>query len=141
MSSQIKALLQKINFIETDMELHRQILFSIPSHQKKEMEKTMTLMAGMKDQIQDLRQKIKSIDEAEYNKIIAIEQAAETFKQLARDKKFVRVNTLNETGECFVTLTEGTRLDCLVAAQEENGNWTLLTIEGEVKEYPSGLIK
>lgn len=141
MSNQVKALLQKINFIETDMELHRQILFSIPSDKKEEMEKTMNVIAGMKEQIQDLRLKIREIDETEYNRIIAIEQAAETFKRLAREKKFVRVNTLNETGECFVTLNDGTRMDCLVAAQEENGNWTLMTLEGETKEFPASLIK
>jgi hypothetical protein len=38
-------------------------------------------------------------------------------------------------------LNDGTRLDCLVKAEEENGNWTVLTIEGETKEYPGGLVK
>lgn len=128
MGNQVKTFLQKINFIETDIELHRQILFFIPSDRKEEMEKTLTLIAGMKEQIQDLRQRIRSIDESEYNRIITIEQAAETFKRLAQNKRFVRVNTLNETGECFVRLNDGTRMDCLVAAQEENGNWTLLTL-------------
>jgi len=31
---------------------------------------------------------------------------------------------------------DGTRQDCLVAAKEENGNWTVLTIDEETKEYP-----
>ncbi|WP_022665147.1 hypothetical protein [Desulfospira joergensenii] len=141
MNNRVKGILQKINFIETDMELHKQILVSIPSDQKEEIEKTVAVIAGMKNQIHELRQEIRAIDETEYNRIIAIERAAENFKLLARDKKFIRVNTLNETGECFVTLNDGTRLDCLVAAQEENGNWTLLTLEGETREFPSGLIK
>ena len=84
---------------------------------------------------------IKEIDEDEYNNIIAIEQAAKAFRQIAKTKKFILVNTLNETGECYITLTDGSRLDCLVAAKEENGNWTIMTIDGETKEYPKGIVK
>ncbi|MCD4674682.1 MAG: hypothetical protein K8S18_01640 [Desulfobacula sp.] len=141
MSAKIKEILQKINFIEADMDLHKQILLSIPSDNKTEMETIITKIADQKKQINELRLAIKKIDENEYNKIIAIERAAKTFRQIARDKKFVRVNTLNESGVCFITLNDGTRLDCLVAAEEENGNWTVLTLEGETKEYPGGLVK
>jgi TolA-binding protein len=141
MSAKIKGLLQKINFIETDMELHKQILASIPSDNKKQITTTITKIADLKQQINELRQQIKQIDEDEYNRIIAIEKAAQTFRQLAKDKKFVQVNTLNESGVCFITFNDGTRLDCLVTAKEENGNWTVLTLEGETKEYPGGLIQ
>jgi len=141
MSGKIKGLLQKINFIETDMDLHKQILVSIPSDNKTEMETIIKKIADQKKQINELRQQIKKTDENEYNKIIAIEKAAEEFRQIAKDKKIVQVNTLNESGVCFITLNDGTRLDCLVAAKEENGNWTVLTLEGETKEYPGGLIK
>ena len=141
MSAMIKGLLQKINFIETDMDLHKQILLSIPSKNKIEIETTIKKIANQKKQINVLRQEIKKIDENEYDKIIAIEKAAEKFRQISKDKKFVQVNTLNESGVCFITINDGTRLDCLVAAKEENGNWTVLTLEGETKEYPGGLIK
>ncbi len=47
MSSEVKGLLQKINFIETDMDLHKQILVSIPSDNKIEMQ---TIIAKMADQ-------------------------------------------------------------------------------------------
>ena len=141
MSNPVKTLLQKINFIETDMDLHKQILMSIPSDQKDEIEKTLTTIADMKNQIQDLRLKIKEIDGTEYDRIIAIERAANAFKKIAMEKTFVQVNTLNETGECFITLNDGTRMDCLVAAKEENGNWTIMTLDGETKVYPAGLIR
>jgi len=141
MSAEIKGLLQKINFIETDMDLHKQILLSIPSDNKTEIETTIKKIADQKKQINILRQQIKKIDENEYNKIITIEKAAEKFRKISKNKKFVQVNTLNESGVCFITLNDGTRLDCLVAAKEENGNWTVLTLEGETKEYPGGLIK
>ncbi|MCP3945104.1 MAG: hypothetical protein GY710_27000 [Desulfobacteraceae bacterium] len=141
MTGTVKGLLQKINFIETDMELHKQILFSIPSDNKSEMEKVVNTIADQKKQIGDLREQIKEIDEDEYNKIITIEQAADRFRRISRDKKFVHVTTLNEDRECFISFNDGTRVDCLVVAREENGNWTVLTIEGETKEYPDGLIQ
>ncbi len=141
MTETVKGLLQKINFIETDMDLHKQILVSIPSENKAEIETVIKKIAAQKDQINDLRLKIKDIDENEYNKIIAIEKGAQDFRQISKDKKFVLVNTLNDTGECFITLNDGTRIDCLVAAKEENGNWTILTLEGVTKELPGGLVK
>ena len=141
MSNTVKTLLQKINFIETDLDLHRQILVSIPSNDKAEMERVVGIIAEKTKEIEALRAKIKEVDEDEYNKIIAIEQAAENFKQLAKNKKFVLVNTLNETGECYITLNDDSRIECLVAAKEENGNWTILTLDGKTREYPAGIIK
>lgn len=141
MSDSAKTLLQQINFIEADMDLHKQILHSIPSDNKADIEKVIKKLADQKKQIHDLRMKIKEIDEDEYNNIIAIERATEQFKQVAGTKKFVLVNTLNETGECYITLTDGSRLDCLVAAKEENGNWTIMTVNGETREYPGGIVK
>ena len=141
MSITVKGLLQKINFVEADMELHKQIMFSIPPDNKAEIEKAVTTIAALKQQISELRDQIKEIDEEEYNKIIAIEQAAERFRKISESKKFVQVNTLNEERQCFITFNDGTRQDCLVAAKEENGNWTVLTIDGETKEYPGGLIQ
>jgi hypothetical protein len=137
----IKGVLQKINFIETDMEIHKQILSSIPSEKTGEIKTIIKKIADQKQQIAALKLDIKNIDEAEYNRIIAIEQAAETFRQIAATKKFSKINTLNETGTCFITLNDGTRLDCLVAAREENGNWTVLTLDGETREYPGGFVK
>ena len=139
--AKVKGLLQKINFIETDMELHKQILVSISPDDKAQMESIIKKIADLKQQINELRSKIKTIDENEYNKIIAIEKAAMTFRKISRDRKYVQVNTLNESGQCFITLNDGTRIDCLVAAKEENGNWTILTLEGKTREYPSGLVK
>ena len=140
-AAEVKALLQKINFVEHDMELHKQILLSISSDNKEDIQNTIEKIADQKKQINDLKLEIKKIDKSEYEKIIAIEKGIETFRQLSKDKKFVLVNTLNESGECSVTLNNDTRIDCLVAAKEENGNWTILTIDGETKEYPAGFVK
>ena len=139
--AKIKELLQKINFIETDMEMQKQILFSTPSDDKSDMEQLVNKIAGLKQQIMGLRQEIKEIDKSEYDKIIAIENGTKKFQELSKNKKYILVNTLNESGECFITLNEGTRIDCLVAAKDESGNWTVLTLEGDAKEYPAGIIK
>ena len=141
MKERVKGLLQKINFIETDMELQKQILFSIPSDQKDEMKKVMDVIASQKQQINELRQAIKEIDEDEYNRIITLEEATAKFRKLSQDKKFVKVHTLNEDGQCSVTLNDGTKIDCLVAAKDDEGNWTVLTIDAETREYPGGLIR
>ena len=141
MSAKVKELLQKINFVETDMEMQKQILFSIPTDNKSEIEKLINKIADLKKQIADLRQEIKNIDENEYDKIIAIENGTKKFQALSKDKKFVHVNTLNESGECFITLNDGTCINCLVAAKEENGNFTILTLEGEAMEFPKGIVK
>lgn len=87
MSVEIKGLLQKINFIETDMELHKQILASIPSDNKSEIKTIISKIADQKQQINELRGQIKKLDEDEYNKIIKIEKAAQVFRQIAKDKK------------------------------------------------------
>ncbi len=139
--ARVKGLLQKINFIETDMELQKQILAAIPSGDRAEMEAVIRTIADQKRQIIDLRLDIKQIDEAEYDRIIAIEQAAETFRRIAADKTFVEVRTLNESGTCSLMFIDDTRLDCLVTAREENGDWTVLTLDGETREYPSGWVK
>jgi hypothetical protein len=140
-NAKIKELLQKINFVETDMEMQKQILFSMPSDNKKDVEESVAKIADLKQQVIDLKQEIKKIDQHEYDKIIAIENGTKKFQELSKDKKFINVKTLNESGECFITLNDGTRIDCLVAATEESGNVTILTLEGEAKEYPGGIIK
>jgi len=124
-----------------DMELHKQILFSIPSDRKDEMEEVMHTIADKKQQVQDLRREIKRLDPSVHDLILAIEKGTREFKDLARDKAFSRVNTPDDTGACSIILNDGTCLDCLVAAEEENGNWMILTREGRVRQFPPGLVK
>ncbi|MEX1298500.1 MAG: hypothetical protein AB1Z38_14950 [Desulfotignum sp.] len=131
----------KISYIETDMELHKQILVTIPSNQKADMEQVMQTIASQKQEIQDLRREIKRLDPTAYDRIIAIEKGTETFKTMAQDKRFDRVDTPDESGTCKITLIDGTDVDCLVAAREENGDWMVLTPEGEIKQFSHVLVK
>ena len=140
MHAHVENILQKISLIEMDMELHKQILFSIPSDQKDEMEKVMQTIARQKQQVQDLRQKIQRVDQSAYDQILAIEKGTEQFKAMAKDKQFSRVDTPDDTGTCSITFNDGTSLDCLVAAQEENGDWMILTREGNIRQFPGALV-
>lgn len=141
MSQKVKDLLQRINFIETDMELHKQILASIPSNDRAEIQKTIETIARLKHQTIELKQEIKAVDINEYQKIVKLEKAAETFKQIAGQKTFSEVNTLNESGKCQLDLKDGTTIECLVAAREENGDWTVLTIDGDTRSFAQSEIK
>jgi PIN domain nuclease of toxin-antitoxin system len=141
MKERVRALLSKISYIETDMELQKQILSSIPSNQTEEMETMVARIAEMKQQIIDLRRQIQETDQEEFNRIVAMEQAAERFKSLAKEKKFVQIHSTDDQGLCAITLNDGSRLECLVTAQDESGNWTVLTLDGQIKEYPGGLVK
>lgn len=141
MHPSVDNLLMKISYIETDMELHKQILVTIPSNQKADMEQVMQTIASQKQEIQDLRREIKRLDPTAYDRIIAIEKGTETFKTMAQDKRFDRVDTPDESGTCKITLIDGTDVDCLVAAREENGDWMVLTPEGEIKQFSHVLVK
>ena len=141
MEPRVETLLKKISFIETDMELHKQILVTIPSDKKDDIEQVMQTIADKKQEIQDLRREIRQLDPDAYDRIIAIEKGTQTFKALARNKRFDRVDTPGESGTCKLTLIDGTEMDCLVAAREENGDWIILTLEGEIKHLSHVLVK
>jgi hypothetical protein len=141
MHPHVENLLKKISFIETDMELHKQILVTIPSAQTDDLEQVMQTIADKKQEIQNLRREIRQLDPEAYDRIIAIEKGTEIFKTMAQNKQFDRVDTPDETGTCKLTLIDGTDVDCLVAAREENGGWMVLTREGEIKQFPHVLVK
>jgi hypothetical protein len=101
----------------------------------------MQTIAEQKQQVRDLRREIKRKDQAAYDRILAIEKGTEMFKTMAQDKQFDRVDTPDDSGACKITLSDGTDVDCLVAAREENGDWMILTRDGEVKQFPKGLVK
>ncbi len=80
MHPQAENLLKKISYIETDMELHKQILVTIPSDRKDDMEQVMHTIASRKQEIRDLRREIKRLDPIAYDRIIAIERERKPLK-------------------------------------------------------------
>ncbi|SLM29044.1 conserved hypothetical protein [Desulfamplus magnetovallimortis] len=128
-------ILKKINYIEADMEIHRQIIFSIPSDNKQEIENTLRLISQKKDQVAKLRTQIKEIDPEEFERIVRFEEASAKFKKLASEKKFKEIIALSESQECILKLKNNDSLPCLVKAKDESGEWTVLTFDGEIRTY------
>ncbi len=128
-------ILRKINYIEADVEIQRQVLFSIPSDQKEEMEKTIRIIATKKEEIQNLRLEIKKIDPAEYQRIIIFEDAVNKFKKMASEKIFESIVSKNINEECALELKKGPKVECLLKACDANGDWTIITMEGEIQSF------
>lgn len=134
-TTKIQDLLRKINFIEADIEIQKQILFSIPSEQQKEMEKTIETIAAKKNEISDLRQQIEQIDPEEHQRIVVFENAIADFKKLAVEKSFLHIASRNVNEECVLMLHDDSSIECLIKACDEEGNWTVITPEGEVQHF------
>lgn len=130
-----EALLKKINYIEADVEIQKQILFSIPSAQKMEMEKTISLIAARKQEIEILRQELKEIDPAEYDRILKFEDAVAEFKKIAADIPFQSIINRNVHEKCALALQNDAKVECLIKACDNNGDWTIITINGEVIQF------
>ncbi len=130
-----EALLKKINYIEADVEIQKQILFSIPSAQKTAMEKTISLIAARKKEIEILRQELQKLDPAEYERILKFEKAVAEFKKIAETNPFQSIVNRNVHEECALALQNGDRIECLIKAYDKSGNWTVITLEGEVKQF------
>ncbi len=136
MSQSVQELLKVINYIETDLEIQKQILFSIPSDQKAEMEKVILTIKEKKERIEALRQEIKKIDPDVFDSIIAFEKATMAFKKLNETRTFKTIETLQPGQECTLVLKDNRApLECLVKAQDENGDWAVVTMDGETLEF------
>ncbi len=135
MSISTQDLLKKINYIEADIEIHKQILFSTPSENRQEIEKILKVIAGKKEGINQLRQEIKKIDPEEDKWITVFENAVNDFKKIAAKKKFQSIVSRNVDEACSLSLTDKTKLECLIKACDENGDWTIITLEGEIKYF------
>lgn len=129
------ALLKKINYIEADVEIQKQILFSIPSNRQEEMEATLSLIATKKKEIEILRQELQKNDPDEFAQIELFENALAEFKKIAQKKPFKSIVNRNINEECFLSLQNGTSVDCLIKACDHEGTWTIITMNGEIKQF------
>lgn len=137
MTQSVEQVLQKINFIEKDIELHKNILVSIPQDQKEEMEKVIRKIIQMKDRVEELKGSIAELDPEVHAHIIQLEEGTRKFQALTAERHFAQVITLDQAGECRVDLVDGRQFECLVKALDDKGNWTALTHDGEVLEFSS----
>jgi hypothetical protein len=130
-------LLKKINYIEADVEIHKQILFSIPSAQKADMEKTITLIAAKKEEIEVLRQQLLKYDPEEYDRIVIFENAVSEFRKIAASNPFQSIVNRNVHEECVLAMHNGEKRECLIKACDKQGNWTIITLDGKIEQFPS----
>jgi len=135
MGNTAQDILRKINYIEVDMDIQKQILVSIPSAEKQEIEKVLKVIAGQKEEINALRQEIKTAAPEEYERILIFEKSAQEFKALAAEKHFKEISTFDGTTPCTISLKDGTRIDCLVKAQDDSGDWTAMTLDGTIQTF------
>jgi len=127
--------LKKINYIEADIEIHKQILVSIPSDNRQDIEKTIKIIAAKKEEITGLRQEIKKIDPEEDRWITIFEKAVNDFKKISSEKKFRFIAGMNADKKCSLLLADKSATPCLIKACEENGDWTIITMEGKISHF------
>lgn len=135
MSEKVEQVLQKIHFIERDIELHKNILMSIPQEQGGEMERVISEIARMKERVAELKRSIAEIDPTVYSQVVELEKGVKKFQELASSRHFLQVYTLDQLGECVINLVDGAQVECLVKAVDGHGCWVGLTHAGEVVEY------
>lgn len=136
MSITVEQILQKISFLEKDMELHKTILASIPEGKEEEMEEVIGTIVELKKKIEVEKESIQDVDPEMYEQIQKMELASAKFREIAAKKEFQTVLTLDHSRECYIDIKGGERVECLVKAQDKDGDWTVLTIDGEIMELP-----
>jgi len=130
-------LLKKINYIEADVEIQKQILFSIPSANKEQIEQTISLIAAKKEEVGELRRQLQQYDPEEFERILTLEKAVAEFKKIAAVTPFQAIINRNVHEECALSLMSGEQMDCLLKACDNAGNWTIITLDGEVRQFPA----
>lgn len=135
MSEKVEQILQKIHFIERDIELHKNILMSIPKDQEKEMERVIGEIIRLKERVAGLKGSIAEVDPEVHAMVLRLEDGTKKFQELAQEKDFRQVYTLDQLGECVINLVDGSQIECLVKALDARGGWVGLTRDGEVVEY------
>ena len=141
MISRAHEILKKINYLEAEIEIQRQILFSIPGDDRKDMEAVVAKIASTKNEIASLRQKLQRLAPEEYQRIISIEEALEKFKEISRKVEFTEVNNIATSGSNTLQLKDGTTYNCLLKARDSEGNYTLITIDGEFFQVPGSNVE
>ena len=131
----IENILKKINYLEAELEIQKQILFSLPSASREAIENTIHTIAARKNDIENLRQQINEQSPEEFARIVAFEEASARFMSIGAEKKFTAVFHRHVGQECDLRLVDGTIIDCLVKARDEKGGWTIMTVDGEVVQF------
>jgi predicted nuclease with TOPRIM domain len=136
MISKVHEILKKINYLEAEIEIQRQILFSLTDDDRNDMETVVAKIASTKNEITSLRQELQRLAPEEHQRIVNIEEALEKFREISQEVEFTEVNNITTSGGNTLQLKDGTTHNCLVKARDSEGNYTLITIEGELFQVP-----
>ncbi len=140
MSQEVQDLLKKIQYIEADIEIQKQILHAIPTKDEQELERVIKIIAGRKEEITQLRSKIQKVDPVEYGKLLRLENGVNTFKRIAAEKTFVSIESKTIENSCLLYLKDNSVIDCLFKAREENGDHTIMTLDGEIQHFKNNSV-
>ena len=135
MTATVQDILKKINYIEADIEIHKQILFAIPSAESEAMESTIRQIADKKAEIEVLRGEIQALDPAEYQRILDLEGVIGEFKALAAAKGFTSIIGRNVNESCTLQLKDQPPIECLVKACDSSGSWTIITLDSKLRHF------
>lgn len=135
MQEAVEQVLQKIHFIERDMELHKKILVSLPAEKTEEMERVVAEIARMKARVDELKGSLAELDPETHSQVMRLEEGTRKFQEMSKEKNLLQVFTLDQLRECVINLVDGSQIECLVKAVDDKGGWIGLTQEGEVVEY------
>lgn len=137
MIEKLTEIMQRITFLEKDLELHKHILRATPTGEEGQSREVLGTITDIKKKLEACRQEIKAMDPEEYNRMIRFEGAAAAFKERAKGREFVTVIDLNTHVECRIETVEGKSIDCLVKAQDTQGEWLIMTVDGDVMTFES----
>lgn len=132
MKEKVTAVMQRITFLEQDLELQKHILRAVPTGEAEQGRKVLSTIADIKEKIDACRLEIKALDPDEYARMVRFEEAAAAFKKAAEGREFVCVTDLNTSEACRVETVAGASIECLVKARDASGEWLVLTVDGEV---------
>ena len=65
-----------------------------------------------------------------------MKRALEKFREISLKVEFIEVTNIATSGDNTLHLKDGTTHNCLVKARDSEGNYTLITIDGEFFQVP-----
>jgi len=141
MKKKVTEVMQRITFLEKDLELQKHILRAVPTGEEEQSREALGTITDIKGKIDACRLEIKALDPEEYARMIRFEGAAVAFKEAAEGREFVTVIDLNTHVECRIETADGTAIDCLVKARDTSGKWLIMTVDGEVMSLGADQVK
>lgn len=130
MANSVHNLLKKVSYLEAEIEIQKQILYSIPTDNRDDLEKVLKTIAETKDEIGKLRLEIQTIDPKEFKKICRIEESVAIFQKMHAEEQFTTIESMTYNEKCILTCRDGRVFECLVKACDNNGDWIIISTDG-----------